>query len=660
MDHSKINELRSIINQYNNEKWSKNKNLKNSILSTTEYVEFIGKDIIAPFQEECNKYEKITTDYDSIISNPPIIIADLIESLKKLIPIYANVSAMIVDPSREIIHNLLIQYSRDIIDDTASIGGLFSTPMEPSENSEYIFASLNGKFKFHNQKLDLLKKSLRELSSRSQKKLATMILSKFQDHFNKVFTGFIIISICLYMYNLYNSIDMWVGGFKFAGWLIILLWIPYWFSRPTKSNRIIPLMIYASLCVLFAYGAQGVLLLLVLLFYPIKKIILFNEMTTRETRKMLFQPMAIALAIAFMITREPLWIVGLIIWIIWVYTSIISVRYFHPTFDNMSKQDSEKGELIKDSWIFVSLLSCCILIFIAGLSSTTNDFLRDLYLTSAQIALTLVGFLLAVQGVLSNISLKSETEKQKIFEKEMILKSMDGLKGYMIIFVSLFAISLLGAFSTKSTNNIELNISIFSLGSPVTLELNSIPKIYKMMIFACFMSLLTLNLAYLYYFFNSGTLFVWPFKFALLSKPVLIEEINDLTSDINKKDQILKAITNDTRLNGKIIHKILINNLDYGLFANCELEVAFPNKSELMLISQTIGSILIEKNEFSKITVWARSNQGSIGLRKIFQVDLDREKMDFLRHDDNLNKEYKFVQIGAYFWKPAYDDAYLM
>jgi len=125
-------------------------------------------------------------------------------------------------------------------------------------------------------------------------------------------------------------------------------------------------------------------------------------------------------------------------------------------------------------------------------------------------------------------------------------------------------------------------------------------------------------------------------------------------------EDIKHSLYNEPRLNGRILQEVLINNLEDGLFANCKIEVAFPDKQDLMSLSKAIGDVLITKRGFAKVDVWAVSKQGSLGLAKVFQVELNAEKIEFLDKETSLDTEYKFAQIGARFKDFAYKESQLI
>ncbi|MFZ3147727.1 MAG: hypothetical protein WA137_01655 [Methanothrix sp.] len=673
MDPLVVQELKSLIENYNDLKYRRDKNLKGHIPTITEYISYVEKNCIMIFEKEYNVLLKQFSGYESANSIQQEFVEALVLGLKKLIPVYGDLIALVVDPHCEVFHNNLIKDSRETIDDIIRFGDLFSSSGELVSNSDNLFGVIKDKLRFHGFVFSALKSSLNQLRMRNESSNKESTLIKVKNYSQKYFYKFFLVLVlgfaALYLFSPEVFTQNYINALKLTGWIILLLWIPFWFPRtmPNKNKQIIPLILLAALCILLTYGLiWGFWLLILLLGYPLKEIHSFSsnasstKKANRDAKKVLILPMMVSLAIVFIITLEPLWYIGFVVWVIWAYTCNISLKYFRPAFDTISKHDQGKKELIKDPWIFASLFFSCIFIILEGLSITTNEFLRDLYLTSAQIALTLVGFLLALQAILGNISLKSDTEKQRIFELEMIFRSMEGLKGFMITFMSLFIISVLGAFSTKSTNDAELRLTIAWILNPIDLNIDDLAIFYKITLFVCFITLLSLNVAYLNYLFHSSSLLILPFKSVLSSKPILIEKFSNWTSSKLLEEDIKQVFTKESDLNGLVLHEMLINDLEHGLFANCEFEVSFPNKQELMNRSVLLGNILIEKRGFTKVTIWARSNEGSLGLIKIFQVDLNKEKMDFLNQANNLDLEYKFNQIGAFFSRSAYTEDQLM
>jgi hypothetical protein len=159
----------------------------------------------------------------------------------------------------------------------------------------------------------------------------------------------------------------------------------------------------------------------------------------------------------------------------------------------------------------MSILFSEVLTIFVCMNSVEINFLRDLYLTSSQVSLTLVGFLLAIQGVLSSTSMKSKTAREEIFGEELTLRSMDGLQGFMLIFITLFIISLLGAYSTGADSG-NLQLYITWIVTPLNLNLADISNFLKTMLFVCFSVMFSFGIAYLYYLFLSYNLIALPFK----------------------------------------------------------------------------------------------------------------------------------------------------
>lgn len=668
MERTALEELKSLRIEYEKVKWVKEKDVTLAIPSVEGYIDYIRNNVLLNFEEEYNKLAELVLSREFSTFFSQDLVDSLVLSLRKLLPVYRHLVLQVVDPKCAAFNNNFIKKLRKIFDSIILLTEGFAPSGMLALNAQKIFDI--SKSNFDDQQIFLsLKSELRHFESQERWRKAKCKLSDLKSalntHLNKIFLIFIIISIASYAFWLRDFVQPINYALKFIGWIILLLWIPFWFPRTTRNRYkpVVYLIICAVLSIILAYGLYtGMMLIILLLGYPLKEILSLNteyvDRKSSHAKKILYLPMTISLILAFLITHEPLWCVGLLTWVIWIYVTKINYIYFRPAFDNISKQDKEKDELIEDPWIFAALFISCIMIFVSGLNSTSYQFLSDLYFTSAQIALVLVGFLFAVQGVLSSTSLKSNSQKGKNFEMKMILKSMEGLKGFMLAFISLFIISMLGAFSIKSSNSGELQLTIDWLMNSMNFGFENLPIFLKNMVFISFIIILSLSIAYLHYFFHLGELIVLPFKLSLISEPALIENIS--TSDKSLKETIKNEIIKENKLNGKLFRNIIITNLDEGLFANCELEEAFPNKVNMMSVAKAVGYLLIEKQKFFKATIWVRSNQGSIGLIKIFQVSLDKERMYFLNKDNGLDMEYKFIQIGASFWSPAYEESQIM
>lgn len=478
---------------------------------------------------------------------------------------------------------------------------------------------------------------------------------------------YLILSIILILLFFSYFLAMEIASIlKIMSWIFILLWIPFWFLRIMSDyyKPIVPIIILISLCIWFAYGLTiGFILVALLIISPI--LMLFSlkpsssDWNNKARKAIMYLPLA-SLALSFIITREPLWFAGILIWGIWTLTSNISYNYFRPTFDILSKHDLKGIELNKNSLVFMSILFSEVLTVFICTNGVEIDFLRNLYLTSSQISLTLVGFLLAIQGVLSSTAMKSKTAREVIFEEELTLRSMNGLKGFMLIFITLFIISMLGAYSTRADSG-SLQLYITWIVTPLNLYLADISNFLKTMLFVCFSVMFSFGIAYLYYLFLSYNLIVLPFKLSLSSRPVVIESISTSPVDDTIVETIRSYLYNETKLNGKLIRGISIYKHDYGLFASCELEVNFPDKNDLMFTTIYLSKILIERIGIAKVNVWIRSMQGKSGLIKIFQVELDKEKLKELEMiEDPLKMEQKFKDLGARIKDYAFKESQLL
>jgi len=663
-------DLMALLEQYNELKWSLEKNLKGEIPSIQDYINLIQAELMPLIEHEYNKMSSKVSNINSDNITSPELRDIVTASLRKLIPIYLRISALVVDPNCESVNNELKKELRKIIDNIILLASIFYDIKNSRMSNEQILKISKIEFNNTNYRFNSIKYGLKQLQNKDNSSKKNPLKSKVCGLLNKsgpaVLLFFVVALLFAHKYGPQNYIQLLDYTLKIVGWATILLWIPFYFLRTsTLRNRLLlPLLFSAIICILFSYGLwKGLLLFFILIVYPIAKILSIDEPGTARkaydnTINTLFFSTSLSLFLAFVVTREPIWIIGLLIWLIWIYTSASSRRYFRPSFDNISKWD--RTELIKDPWIFWALTASCILIIFNALGPISGNFLSNIYLISSQIAITLVGFLLAVQGFLGSSSLKSEGEKERRIEIEMILNSMEGLKGFMSLFTLLFIVSILGVFSTKNMSN--LNMTIEWLTSPVVLRQSEIIGLYKTLLFASYVTILALSVSYLYYLFLSVNLFVLPFKFRLLSKPVLIEKFVNLTGglDLIQDEDIKHSLYNEPRLNGRILQEVLINNLEDGLFANCKIEVAFPDKQDLMSLSKAIGDVLITKRGFAKVDVWAVSKQGSLGLAKVFQVELNAEKIEFLDKETSLDTEYKFAQIGARFKDFAYKESQLI
>ena len=383
------------------------------------------------------------------------------------------------------------------------------------------------------------------------------------------------------------------------------------------------------------------------------------ERTDGKARESLYRPTMFSLLLGYIFTREPIWFVGFLIFAVWTAISAVSYKYFRPSLDSIAKQDIEQGEVVVDQWVFVALLISSLALSIGILTNLSYGFLSDLFKTSAQIALTLVGFLLALQGIVSNASLRSETERLKRFEMRTILGLMEGLTGFMLIFLGLFLVSLVGVFVTQNPGTLQMTTSW--LLSPLSISASSMFELATLALLSIFVTTLSLSIVYLYRLFLAGHLVIVPLKTALLAKPVLIEKTIDHTDSPQLEEQIITTLSKTSELNGMIINQIMIHQSDdEKLHARLELEIVLPDKQELIQLARTVGKTFIDRLDFDRVRVSARCQQGSLGLWEVFHVELDQEALEFLNRDDGLSLEYKFEQLNPRFWSPAFKESQIM
>jgi hypothetical protein len=76
--------------------------------------------------------------------------------------------------------------------------------------------------------------------------------------------------------------------------------------------------------------------------------------------------------------------------------------------------------------------------------------------------------------VVNSSSLKSETAKGELFEAQSLMRILEGFTGFMITFLTLFFVSVLGYFSTTKFQTLSLtseyltsptDFNIFSISS---------------------------------------------------------------------------------------------------------------------------------------------------------------------------------------------------
>ena len=103
-----VQELKSLIENYNDLKYRRDKNLSGHILTIPDYIAYV-ENIIMIFEREYCDLSKRFSKYESANSIPQEFVETLIFILKKLIPVYEEIIALVVDPQCDAFHNKLIK-----------------------------------------------------------------------------------------------------------------------------------------------------------------------------------------------------------------------------------------------------------------------------------------------------------------------------------------------------------------------------------------------------------------------------------------------------------------------------------------------------------------------------------------------------------------------
>ncbi len=722
MSESKPVNLEECIQNFEDIHLQKKKNF-DKILTSEQYIQLIRSEFIPDIEYEINGFNEFFNKSSSENLDYDIFRNKIIKSFQILLPKYESLKSIVVTSNCETSYKDILSFLYDFTDNLKLVSSIY-VPSEIVLSKEQIIKLCRVKFPSYKRKHTALINSLNKLEASEKLKsfkftflkliqqktryvgrklfilfLFAPILLTFLFYFSEFFIhvlSFIenlvplkVLSLILdvlkssFLYLLgkvellNNFIITHHNSLKISVWFLSILWIPALFLRkiPRYHKELFLLMISASIYVLFIYKPfiKGFLLVLGLFLYPLYGFLSMDsskiEKVNSNSRKTIFYPTLTALLISFLITQEPIWLIGFIIWSCFIFVAKISYKYFVPTFSSLSKQDTEKDkEIVIDPWIFIALFVSCIFLGTGFLENLDNSFLSELYLNSIQIALILIGFLLAAQGVVNSASLKSETKKGKLFEAQSLLRILEGFTGFMIVFLTLFVFAVLGYFSTTKFKTLSINREY--LISPINFSSFSVSHFASLLIFCFFITLFVLSIFHLLYLFLSSSLILNPLKTAIISSPLLIENVTNMakfnsiveTEDVDIEKIAIDKLKKDYKLNGKVMTSLLINKFieDEGYYIGCEFEVVTPNKIDLMELSINLGINLIFNGKFSRVSILVRSKEGSLKMFKVFQVELTKEKLQFITRKDDLDLEYKFEQVGAFFWNPAFKESHTL
>lgn len=340
----------------------------------------------------------------------------------------------------------------------------------------------------------------------------------------------------------------------------------------------------------------------------------------------LFLPTIIASVIAFLITRELIWINGLAVLIAWSISSRIQYIYILPVFNLARNYTSKKETDIKKdkdySSFIVLLIAYSVFFLFTKINQTPAEFFTNILSGILKVSLAIIGLLIALQSLI-NRGYNEKNDSGKIFEAKLNIESMKAIKGIIFLFVILIAILILGYILKPIF--VDFTFPTIIWFSKLEFSLLLLKRIMTIIFLSTIIATTLLSLYQLYFLFLSGNLITLPYKIFLNNTSVVIEKEMGYGIDDSIKNKIKSSIFRSDKFNGEIIKEIscIPDSEKDKIIVTIWFEVLLPDKDELLDITFYIANTLFYHKEISKINVLAKSMVSTLGLIKIYSSELD-------------------------------------
>jgi hypothetical protein len=473
-------------------------------------------------------------------------------------------------------------------------------------------------------------------------------------------------------------------------WLVTVLWFPMLFFTGLGGGYLTSYILFSLMWVFilapWAYGlGQGLLVAIFLAGLPLSRVVgSGGEKVDRRSRKIPKQFYVTAAFCLFLvgtvITHELIWWYSLIVWITFAFTANMSFKYFRNTFDMIqSLYPGRQAGHLRRRLHFVTLVISIVLLFPGVLPPLSHEILLSLYRDAATLAFGMIAILMAVQAIVPGITtwLQSSDPAAGIREKRTLLGISGGLEGFMRTFFLVFLIAFGGSIITAMTPadvvlaRFDKDVTLVPISTLVDIMNPFYHFVYSAewtrlgvhsSLFAVFMYFAIYSLAQLYYLFIATNTTVLPIKDALLSSPVVIEnlEVQTFGLDDDAKCEMEEvgrklhtSLSNSRRLRGEVINRLAITTTEskHGIISLVDMEMDLPSLESIIE-----GALEVLRCGFSVPNIShvrlriSRVDHGQSPLNHVFSIEVDRKEFDFLEKDvSGMDIEYKMEQVGAKF-----------
>ena len=629
----------------------------------------------------------------------------IIEITKRLVETLENVSSAIVHPKLESFQRQLIDDLRKLLGEVEFVLDFYSTRDVSPIDPEAVLKLLEIQIQSSKLSLSARQNALVQLKNqaiRHEAKTVKSTKSHQWSHWGRKLRRLAIFLVlaALPLSNYFvpeSQLVILKDAAKIIVWAVSILWFPTVFLRVSSNWRLTSYVLTALLgCLPLLWWTYGLLRAVVigalLVAIPLGRVLSAEkeeiEREPHQVSKRLYRAVSVALLSVMVVTREPLWFIGLIIWLIFTFIANLSLTYFRPTFDALESLDiRQSGRRIKDRMFYFSLLTTILLLCPGVLGQLDKKFVMDAYQLIGGIALTLIAILLGVQGVIPTITMKAEKGPGYLRELQAMLKATHGLEGFMRTFFAVFLLSLAGfvfgsvypaepylvdlsrAYILGRTSYVLDLINPFV---PFTFSTEYTLLFIHTALFSGFLCLVVFSLSQLYYLFVATNTLMIPVKLVLQSTPAIIERIDGPPSSLDESQTAVHAnmvancikaeIQRRDKLNGHLFRRLGVFPTDPDRFGVIiEAEVPFPGRESLIEMALQVFEASFTAPEVEKVSLVVRSRQGKLGFMKVFQLNVNRREFEFVktRHEE-LSVEYKMIQLGAFFWRPAFPEAQIL
>jgi hypothetical protein len=279
---------------------------------------------------------------------------------------------------------------------------------------------------------------------------------------------------------------------------------------------------------------------------------------------------------------------------------------------------------VKRRLIYFALLISAALLLPGTLGRLGRRFISEIYKEAATVSFGLVAILFGVQAIIPSITSWGGKENQprtgsQVREMKLLLRSNQGLTGFLKIFFAVFLISLVGICATEITPEmpaaVDLSLSFLTTPQSNVIDwLNPWMDVYyspqttlvsaQTVLFSILVCLFSYSMAVLYYLFVATNTLTLPIEDALLSQPVHIESTRSLLGDRGQDvlNQLERSLRRSRELRGEVVTELSVC-ADEDAQPSCIVQISgdFDSTTSYLTVCGHRGGT----REWRLITAWS-------------------------------------------------------